>query len=233
MNHYLVITGGSRGIGEATIKQFTEHQWKVINISRNACLVPGVKNFSIDLSKPEHIERFATPLAESVADADCIVVVYNAGFQIKDTVLSMTLEGLIETLNINVISSSMLNKIFIPLMPPGSSIVYLGSMLAERGVPGNSSYIISKHAVLGLMRATCQDLNGKHISTCCICPGLVETQLLHNSMDGDMIKYLLDNYIIGKRLIKPAEVAKVIYSCATSPAINGSIIPINFGIVAS
>ncbi len=233
MTKYLVITGGSRGIGKATIAHFIEEQWKVVNISRNPCTLPGVKNISIDLSKPEHVTQFADRLTESVEGASTIALVHNAGYQTKDTVESIELNDLIETLNINVISSSLLNKIFIPLMSPGSAIIYLGSMLAERGVPGNASYIVSKHAVLGLMRATCQDLYGKGISTVCICPGLVETELLRKSMDDDMIKYLLDNYIIGKRLINPSEIAKVIHSCVASPAINGSIIPVNLGVIAS
>lgn len=233
MTKYLVITGGSRGIGEATISHFSEQGWKVINISRNPCTLPNVKNFSIDLSVPENITKFANHLSDAVKDATSITLVHNAGFQTKDTIETIDLNELIHTLNINVISSTLLNKIFIPHMKPGSSIIYLGSMLAERGVPGNASYIISKHAVLGAMRATCQDLYGKEISTCCICPGLVETQLLRKSMDDEMITFLLDNYIIGKRLINPSEIAKVIHSCAVSPAINGSIIPVNLGIVAS
>jgi NAD(P)-dependent dehydrogenase (short-subunit alcohol dehydrogenase family) len=106
-------------------------------------------------------------------------------------------------------------------------------MLADRGVPGNASYIMSKHAVLGLMRATCQDLIGKSISTCCICPGLVNTQLLKDSMSDELVAHLLDTYVVGKRLINPSEIAKVIHNCATSPIINGAIVPANLGLVAS
>lgn len=233
MSQCLVLTGGSRGIGEATISHFRKNGWDAINLSRNPCKVPGVKNLRIDLSIPENVDQIANELKSLVKNADKICLVHNAGFQTKDTVETITLDALRETLNINVISSSLINKIIIPEMKPGSTIVYLGSMLADRGVPGNASYIMSKHAVLGLMRSTCQDLVGKNISTCCICPGLVNTQLLKDSMDDDFIKHLLDTYVIGKRLIDPAEVAKVIYDCAHSPIINGAIVPVNLGLVAN
>jgi short-subunit dehydrogenase len=122
MTKYLVITGGSRGIGEATVAQFVEDQWKVINISRTPCKIPGVTNFSVDLANPENIEKIAPQLNESIKDASTICLVHNAGFQTKDTVECLELKYIKETFNVNVISSSLLNKIIIPKMKPGSSI---------------------------------------------------------------------------------------------------------------
>jgi NADP-dependent 3-hydroxy acid dehydrogenase YdfG len=50
MTKYLVITGGSKGIGEKTASVFIEKGWRVINIARTACNINEVTNFSIDLS---------------------------------------------------------------------------------------------------------------------------------------------------------------------------------------
>lgn len=233
MTKTIVLTGGSRGIGEATLKLFTEEGWKGINISRTSCKIPGVKSFSIDLSIPENIEQNAKQLLEAVNEPSQLCLVHNAGYQTKDTVMDLSLDEIRHTMNVNVVSSSLLNKLLIPRMKPGSAILYLGSMLADRGVPGNASYTLSKHAVLGLMRSTCQDLVGKNITTCCICPGLVNTQLLKESMSDQLVQHLLDTYVIGKRLIQPSEIAKVIFNCANSPVINGAIVPANLGLVAS
>lgn len=232
MTNYLVLTGGSRGIGKATIKHFLEQNWTAINLSRTSCQISNVIDISIDFSDPKNIAQAAHKLPSLLQNADNICLVNNVGYFVGDSVENIGLDDLNKTLNINLISSIELNKILIPLMKPGSSIIYLGSMLANKGVPNTASYIISKHAVLGLMRSTCQDLAPKKISTCCICPGLVDTELLHNSMDEHMIKYVLDNFIVGKRLIQPHEIAKVIYACATSPVTNGALIPVNLGLVA-
>jgi NAD(P)-dependent dehydrogenase (short-subunit alcohol dehydrogenase family) len=233
MTKYIVLTGGSRGIGEATIKLFTEAGWQAVNLSRTPCKIPGVKNFTVDLSEPELVEKMEKQLKDAVPNATTICLVHNAGCQAKDTVEDVSLAEIRRTFNVNVVSSSLLNKMFIPLMKPGSSVLYLGSMLADRGVPGNASYIMSKHAVLGLMRATCQDLVGRKITTCCICPGLVDTKLLKDSMSDELVQHLLNTYVIGQRLIDPSEIAQVIFDCAHSAVINGAIVPANLGLVAS
>lgn len=233
MANFLVITGGSRGIGKATVTRFQEQGWKVVNLSRTPCTNPDVVNIKIDLSIPQDIKKIKDSLLAAVKGADRICLIHNAAFQKGDTIENIELDVLIHTLNVNMIASTEINKILIPVMKPGSAILYMGSMLADKGVPKNTSYIISKHAVLGLMRATCQDLREKQIFTCCICPGLVNTQFLRDSMDDELINYVLNAHIVGKRLIEPKEIADVLYSCASNYVLNGALIPANLGLIAS
>lgn len=229
MSNYLIITGGSQGIGKETILSFQQNGWSAVNISRSTCNLPNVINFNIDLSSAKNIERQSNKLQEIASKATTICLVHNAARYKLDTVDSLSLDNLQLTLEINLISAVVLNKIVIPFMQPNSSIIYLGSALAEKAVPGNASYIISKHAVVGLMRATCQDLSNKHIHTCCICPGLVDTRLLKDTMDQETINKILQGSVIGKRLIEPTEIAKIIYFSATTPVINGEVIHANLG----
>jgi 3-oxoacyl-[acyl-carrier protein] reductase len=67
-------------------------------------------------------------------------------------------------------------------MGPGSSVLYVGSTLSEKAVPGSFSYVVSKHAQLGMMRATCQDLMGTGIHTAMVCPGFTDTEMLRNHL---------------------------------------------------
>lgn len=233
MTNCLVITGGSRGIGKATLSYFLNNGWKGVNLSRTPSSVPNAVNIKADLSKPEDLHEISDQLLKEVKGAEKICLIHNAGFQIGDSVDNIDLDVLMQTLNINLIASTVLNKILIPAMNPNSAILYMGSMLADKGVPKNASYIISKHAVLGLMRSTCQDLGEKKITTCCICPGLVDTQLLRSSMDDDLINYVLKAHVVGKRLINPVEISQVLYACANSPALNGAMIPANLGLIAN
>lgn len=232
MSKYLVITGGSRGIGEKTIRCFQKNGWLAVNISRSASTIPDVINRKIDLSSLQEIEKNSAVLLDSVKNATQLCLVHNAAFYKRDQIDSLDIEDLQHTLQINVVSATALNKLFIPLMKPGSSIIYLGSTLAVKAVPGSASYIISKHAIVGLMKATCQDLIAKNIHTCCICPGLVDTQLLKETMDSEMVDYLVNNVIIGKRLIEPEEIANLIYYCSTTNLINGATLQANLGQVA-
>ncbi len=70
-------------------------------------------------------------------------------------------------------------------MATGSSIIYIGSTLSEHAVKNAASYTISKHATVGMMRASCQDLADTGIHTACICPGFTNTQMIRNHLDND------------------------------------------------
>ena len=161
MPKYLIITGGSRGIGEKTITCFLKQGWNAVNLSRTPCHDSSAIHFQMDLSSPEQIEKQAKQLQEAVKGASQICLVHNAGYYKRDSIDAMSLTDIQRTLDVSVVAPSQLNKLFIPLMQPGSSILYIGSTLSEKAVPNAASYVISKHAIVGMMRSTCQDLNGK------------------------------------------------------------------------
>ncbi len=93
--------------------------------------------------------------------------------------------ALIEAISVNVLSINTLNRSLLTAMPQGSSVLYVGSTLSEKAVAGAFSYIVSKHAQLGMMRATCQDLMGRGIHTALICPGFTDTSMLRQHVGND------------------------------------------------
>lgn len=229
MASYLIITGGSRGIGKAAIELFKKDNWEVINISRTACDIPGVRNFNIDLCEPGAIQQHRAQLISAVTNADKICLVHNASLFKIDDIKTMSDDGFRETLECNLVSVSALNTIFIPSMRPGSAIIYIGSTLSEMARPERASYIITKHALIGMMRASCQDLAGMNITTCCICPGFVDTTMLTGQADKATIDAIIKSKVSAGRLIKPEEIASLIHYCATNPVVNGSVLHANLG----
>ena len=115
-------------------------------------------------------------------------------------------------------------------MSEGSAIIYVGSTLSEKAVPGAFSYVTSKHAVVGLMKATCQDLMDRGIHTACVCPGFTDTPMLRNHLNHDeTIIEQIKTMNAQNRLIKPTEIASTIYFAATNPVINGAVLHANMG----
>ena len=233
MGKYLVLTGGSTGIGKKTIGQFMAQGWEAINISRSNCALPSVINMNIDLSSDQWVQQYHQKLSDMAQNAEKICLVHNAAKFERDSVMTLTEESLRSVLQLNLVSPVSLNKILLPFMRPGSSIIYIGSTLSEMAVPDRASYVISKHALVGLMRSTCQDLAGKEISTCCICPGFVNTKMLTEAVDRKILDELIKQNVTAGRLIEPEEIADLIFYCATHPVMNGAVLHANLGQVTS
>ena len=230
MTENLVITGGSKGIGLATAELFQEHGYRVINLSRTPAPLEGVLNLAVDLGKPDWDRAGAAELRSLIRDRQHIVLVHNAGLLRKDSALDLGGEALREVLQINLIAPVQLNRLLLPLMEQGSAILYVGSTLSVKAVANTCSYSTSKHALAGLMRATCQDLAGSGIHTACVCPGFTATEMLreHVGHDASILASLAENVTMG-RLIDPAEIAETLYFCARHPVVNGATIQASLG----
>jgi NAD(P)-dependent dehydrogenase (short-subunit alcohol dehydrogenase family) len=227
------MTGGSHGIGEKTIALFMQQGWSAINISRTNCMLPNVNNINIDLSQDEWPTQVIEQLQKGMHHAEKVCLVHNAALFKTDSIHTLSTHDFRTTLNINLIAPVILNQIILPFMKKESSIIYIGSTLSEQAVPDRASYVISKHAIIGLMRATCQDLVDENIHTCCICPGFVDTQMLRNSVNMDEFKQFIQSKVIARRLIEPEEIAAFIYFAALNPVVNGAVMHANLGQVSS
>ena len=230
MTKNLIITGGSRGIGLATAELFQGHGYRVINLSRSPAPLENVLNLAVDLGDPDWDRANAAELHSLIPDRQHIVLAHNAGLLREDSALDLDGEALREVLQVNLVAPVQLNRLVLPLMEPGSSILYVGSTLSVKAVANTCSYSTSKHALAGLMRATCQDLAGSGIHTACVCPGFTETDMLRElaGHDAAVLESLTQNVTMG-RLIDPAEIAETLYFCARQPVMNGAIVQANLG----
>jgi len=234
MNKVLVITGASRGIGRATAQLFAAEGFKVYNLSRSRTDLPNVEQIDVDLSEANWVERTKIPLLRAVAGATQTVVVHNAGAIIKDSLSHFDAEDFRRVMEINVVAPALLTSLLLPEMRAGSAIVYVGSTLSDIAVPNSCAYVTSKHALLGLMRSTCQDLAGSGIHTACVCPGFTDTEMLRDHVgNSEEILQSIASGVAHGRLIEPAEIARTIYFCAQNPVINGAVIHANLGQVQS
>ena len=231
MKKFLIITGGSSGIGFAASKLFQDNGFKIINLSRSKINLDDAIHIEVDLSRSNWQESLESIFQETLSSADQICLVHNASKMQSDNVESTDPDSLREVLEVNLVGPSILNKITIPYMKKGSSILYVGSTLSEKAVPQMSSYVMTKHGMIGLMRSTCQDLFGRFIHTACICPGATETEMLVEYVQGNQEALkIMASTLSENRLISSEEIASTIFFCANNSVINGSVIHANLGI---
>ena len=224
----LIITGASAGIGLAAAQRFTAAGYAVTNISRRPCPLPSVNHLPGDLSDANFLDALGGQLGEALAGADEVSLIHNASRLLNDSAADTPSEQLRAVMEVNLTAPNTLNRFVIPHMPPGSSILYVGSTLAEKAVPNSFSYVVTKHALIGMMRATCQDLAGRGIHTACVCPGFTDTEMLRAHVPAEAMDAVRGLSAYG-RLIEPAEIAETLHWAAENPVINGAVLHANLG----
>ena len=234
MNKFLIITGGSSGIGYAAAVLFQKEDYKVINLSRSEIPLKDAIHISVDLSTLTWHEEVRSTFKTLLEDADQISLIHNASKMQSDNVENFDLDALRDVLEVNLVGPSILNQLTIPYMKRGSSIIYVGSTLSEKAVPQMSSYVTTKHGMIGLMKSTCQDLFGRFIHTACVCPGATETEMLQEYVQGntEALK-IIAGTLSENRLISSPEIASTLLFCAQNSVINGSVIHANLGILST
>jgi len=225
-----IITGASVGIGAAAAARFLAAGYEVYNLSRRPCPVAGSHSLACDLSDSKSIEAALAELVPVAEASRSVALVHNACQMLKDSADNCTDENLVAALQTNVVAANTINRALLPVLPQGSSVLYVGSTLSEKAVPGSFSYVVSKHAVVGMMRATCQDMMGRGIHTACICPGFTDTEMLRTHLGNDPA--LIDSIASlnsFNRLIDPDEIASLICWSHDNPVINGSVLHAHLG----
>ncbi|MDX1949909.1 MAG: SDR family oxidoreductase [Rickettsiales bacterium] len=225
-----IITGASRGIGFEIAKLFQENNFDLINLARGECKLNNVKNIKVDLSKIESVNSGCNLIKNEIKEYESICLIHNASVSLRDNFENINQENLDYIFKVNVASQIEINRILLPLFPKNSSVIFIGSTLSEVAVPNSLSYMLTKHSQAAIMKSLTQDLFGKEIHTCLICPGFTDTQMLSEVFPD---KNFLDSFVKEKvsfgRLISPKEIAETILFCSKNPIINGSIIHTNLG----
>ena len=225
-----IITGASVGIGRETAALFLEAGYAVFNLSRRPCPVVGVSNLTCNLASPTSIEECCAQIGNALAGASSVALIHNASQMRKDSADHCDSDSLAEVLETNVVAINRINQQLLPLMPRGSSLLYVGSTLSEKAVAGSFSYVVSKHAQLGMMRATCQDLMGSGIHTALVCPGFTDTEMLRTHIGVDPeVEQAIAGMNSFNRLIDPLEIAELLFWAHGHPVINGSVMHANLG----
>lgn len=190
-NKSIVLTGASSGIGLAAVQLFAQEGAKLMLVGRNeAALASAVDAVGkrdaayvvADVSKPEDNERFIRAAEERFGSIDTFIA--NAGVDgAAASIVDYPVEMFDQVMAINVRSVFLGLKYAIPALKKrvGGSIVITSSIggIKARG-QGNSAYIASKHAEIGLMRVAAVECAPFNIRVNCVLPGPTDTRMMRN-----------------------------------------------------
>ncbi|AZC14697.1 SDR family oxidoreductase [Microbacterium sp. ABRD28] len=239
-----LVTGGARGLGAAVVEALSAAgaTGAVVDLLPPE---PGVASTwpsaQADLTDERGAREAIRALAEESGPFDGLVAAagivpsWHAPDQVDledfDRVMAVNVTGVVTT--IAAVS---------PAMPPGSTIVAIGSLNSWRGDPHLLSYVASKHAVLGVVRSAAMALGPRGIRVNAIAPGPVATAALLSRVDGrtattglsrtEALAKAAELTALG-RLAEEQDVADaaVFLSSPLSRAITGHLLPVDGGML--
>jgi NAD(P)-dependent dehydrogenase (short-subunit alcohol dehydrogenase family) len=232
-NKVIVVTGGASGIGQATAREFAARHGAVAVLDRDdkggretvdALRGQGAaaEYFHVDMGVAAEVERAVAAAAERMGGID--VLVNNAAIQRYGTVLTTSEAGWDELIGVNLKGAFLASKHAIPHMAKrgGGAIVITGSVQCMSAQRNSVAYVVSKHALLGLARSMALDHAAENIRVNCICPGAIDTPLMHwaANLDDDPERVLRASASISPfgRMGRPEEIARVIVFLASDLA---------------
>jgi NAD(P)-dependent dehydrogenase (short-subunit alcohol dehydrogenase family) len=232
----IVVTGGAKGIGRATVGRFAALGDRVVALGRDAAAlgalaVPGALEVETQVCDVTD-EAAVTRVFAQIGAVD--VLVNNAGMGESAPLDHTTLESWERHLQVNATGAFLCMRAVVPAMRERGSgaIVTVASTAGRVGVPYTTAYTASKHAVIGLTRAVAAELAGTGVRVNAVCPTFVRTD-----MTGRSIAHIVDR--TGRsaeqaeaalaaasplgRLLEPEEVADAIVHLASpgAAAISG------------
>ncbi|MEM1283733.1 MAG: SDR family oxidoreductase, partial [Chlamydiota bacterium] len=179
MNHTVIVTGASRGIGSAITDRLTKSGCKVVGIARSFNEshkeLPRFTPYSLDLSVVDNLPESLKSLAKKHSGVDTLIC--NAGQGLFGNLEELSYEQIQQLMNINFLSHVYLVKAFLPQMKQAKkgNIILIGSEAALAGRRQGSIYCASKFALRGFTQALREECASSGIRVTLINPGMVQT----------------------------------------------------------
>ena len=228
----VLITGGSRGIGAATVRRFAEaghNVWFLYEKEHEAAQAvaaqTGATAICADVSSGEAVQA----AFRQCPDVD--ILVCNAGISIPG-LLSMLPESDWDRLfDVNVKGMYHCINAAMPafLRKQSGSVVTVSSMWGVTGGSCEAAYSATKGAVIALSKALAKELGPSGIRVNCVAPGVILTDMCAD-LDPEILEELRQESPIGKNGT-PEDVAAAIEYLATAPFVTGQVLGVNGGFV--
>jgi len=185
-NKIAIITGGGSGIGKAIAAAFVREGASVVIAGRDQAKLDHAAEeigsmclaVAADVSKAADVEQLVKMAIEKFKRIN--ILVNNAGVLLPGTAEQLSEEDFDQTFSVNVRGLWLLSRAVLPHMRAagGGSIINIGSVLSTLGARNRVAYSASKGAVLAMTKAMALDHAAEKIRVNCICPGIVETELV-------------------------------------------------------
>lgn len=244
-NKVAVITGGGGSIGRTAAELFVQEGAKVLLVDiaedalKEAVQAIGEDKASYavaDVTKPEEVEAYMQTAVDRYGAID--IFLNNAGVEGKVApIVDYPVDVFDQVMAVNVKGMWLGMKYAMPHMQErGGSVVITSSVAGLQGTPGVSAYVVSKHAVIGLMRTAALEGAANKIRVNSIHPAPIDNRMMDSLEKGlGVSQEDLSQQIPMGRYGEPIEVARMMLFLASdeSEYVTGGMFTVDGGQTAS
>jgi NAD(P)-dependent dehydrogenase (short-subunit alcohol dehydrogenase family) len=251
MSRVVVVTGGAKGIGRATVAAFAALGDRVVALGRDE---PALDALGESLgSAGSFVETHTCDVTDEAAVQEVFstiggvdVLVNNAGMAESAPLGGTTLRSWERHFAVNATGAFLCTRAVLDGMRERDSgaVVTVASTAGRVGAPYTAAYTASKHAAVGLMRAAAAEVAGTGVRVNAVCPTFVDTDMTRRTVDNIMHRTgrdeassvaALERAAPLGRLLDPHEVASCVVWLASPEAcsMNGQAIVLDGGGIQS
>jgi NAD(P)-dependent dehydrogenase (short-subunit alcohol dehydrogenase family) len=205
-----VITGGSRGLGEAMAKALAETGAQVALVARDRARLEQVRDeiaasrdtaevFVADVTQENDVAKLASAVQARFGHAQ--ILINSAGINLRKNLTDFTLEEFRSVLDASLISTFLMCRAFVPGMKGTGygRILNMSSIMSHVSLPGRAAYSSAKAALLGLTKALALELAADGITVNGISPGPIGTDMNRTLMNNPEVNaQFLANIPVGR-----------------------------------
>ena len=239
-----IVTGASRGIGFAVAKAYAcegarvavcgsreETAQKAVQELQKLCPGAQLLPVGVDVSDADAIRTMVARVMERWGKID--ILVNNAGVTGAKPIFDMTDEDFESMIDINLTGAFKCTREVAKVMKQtGGCIINTSSLVGTYASRMQTAYVASKFGINGLTKACARELGPYGIRVNAVAPGVVQTDMVAQSVDGQMLAALKGMTPLG-RVAQPDELAGAYVYLASDAAsfTTGAILAVDGGIV--
>jgi NAD(P)-dependent dehydrogenase (short-subunit alcohol dehydrogenase family) len=226
----VLVTGGNRGIGLAIAQAFAAHGDRVAVTHRGSGVPDGLFGVQCDVTSGEQVDAAFAAVEEELGPVQ--VLVSNAGMTDDTLLLRMSEESFTRVVDANLTGAYRVAKRAAQGMLRARSgrMIFVSSVVAFVGAPGQANYASSKAGLVGLARSIARELGSRSITANVIAPGFIDTDMTAAMTDTRRAEVL--GGVPLKRYGTVDEIAGTAVFLASDAAayITGAVVPVDGGV---
>jgi 3-oxoacyl-[acyl-carrier protein] reductase len=235
-----LVTGASRGIGQAIALELARQGARVIGTATSADGAAKIsayfqeqklsgRGLTLDVTRPESVTAALADIES--AEGPVSILVNNAGITRDNLMLRMSEEDWAAIINTNLTSVYRLTKACLRGMTKARKgrIISISSVVGATGNPGQANYAAAKAGIVGFTKALAREIGSRAITVNAVAPGFIDTDMTR-ALPEAAREALLKQIPLG-RLGSPGDIAHAVAFLASPQAayITGMTLHVNGG----